>query len=271
MNYWKYEILNVAAEQSDIIIATLSELGLEGFEENDAQLIAYGKTGEIDSSAVEDFLHDQNLSFVKSVIEEQNWNAVWESNFDPVEVDDFVYIRADFHPSKPGFEQEIRITPKMSFGTGHHATTFSVMQMMRKIDCKNKSVCDYGTGTAVLAILAEKMGASSVLGIDNDDWSIENAEENLQRNHCTKIKIVKDDTIKTDQAFDIVLANINRNVLLDQMKIIASAVKKDGDVLLSGFYEEDVDVLLAAASREQLYLTDRAMRNKWVCLHLKKQ
>ena len=161
--YWRYEILNVSEEQSAVLIAALADMCMEGFEEGTDKLIAFGNANEIDNSAVEDILNEMGISFVKSVVEEQNWNAVWESNFDPVEVDRFVHIRADFHEAREGFDHEILITPKMSFGTGHHATTYSVMKKMQGIDFTNKTVCDYGTGTGVLAILAEKLGAVTIL------------------------------------------------------------------------------------------------------------
>lgn len=269
--YWRYEILNIGEEQSAVLIAALADLGMEGFEEEADKLTAFGKANEIDSSAVEDILNEMGISFVKSVVEEQNWNAVWESNFDPVEVDHFVHIRADFHEAKDGFDHEILITPKMSFGTGHHATTYSVMKKMQCLDFTGKTVCDYGTGTGVLAILAEKLGAVTILAIDNDDWSIENSIENLQRNNCKTISIQKAETIVTDKPFDIVLANINRNILLDNMQAIAHAAKENADILLSGFYEEDIPVLAEAAAKYGMHVTDQTTRNKWVCLHLKKQ
>lgn len=257
-------------ERSAILIATLSEFGLEGFEENENALTAYGKNNVIHNAVIESYLNEENITFKRSVVDEENWNAVWESNFDPVEVDDFVFIRADFHSSKKAFEHEVLITPKMSFGTGHHATTYSVMKMMKQIDFTNKTVCDYGTGTGILAILAEKLGAASVLAIDNDNWSIENAIENIEKNDCTKINIEKAEKIDSQEPFDIILANINRNVLLENMQIIAGLVKPGGDILLSGFYEEDVPVLMEPAILNSLELIESAIKNKWVCLHLKK-
>jgi ribosomal protein L11 methyltransferase len=269
--YWKYEILNVSEEQSAVLIAALTDMGLEGFEEVTDQLIAFGKVSEINHAAVEEILNNRGIPFVRSVIAEQNWNALWESNFDPVEVDQFVHIRADFHEAKQGFDYEILITPKMSFGTGHHATTYSMMKKMKGIDFAGKTVCDYGTGTGVLAILAEKLGAVSILAIDNDNWSIENSIENIQRNNCKAVSIQKAETIVTDKLFDIVLANINRNILLDNMQAIANAAKPNADILLSGFYEEDIPALAEAAAKYGMLVTDDIIRNKWVCLHLKKQ
>ncbi len=132
-----------------------------------------------------DLTSSLQLSFSKTIIEETNWNQVWESNFDPVIVDDFVAVRAHFHEPIKNVQHEIVITPKMSFGTGHHATTYMMMQQMRELDFAGKNVFDFGTGTGVLAILAEKLGAQKVIAIDNDDWSIENADENVKRNNCT--------------------------------------------------------------------------------------
>lgn len=262
--------MNADPELNAMIIAALSESGFDGFEETEDKLIAYANTKNADHVAAESLLREMNISFIRTETEEQNWNALWESNFPPIEMDDFVHIRADFHQAKKGFDHEIIITPKMSFGTGHHATTYSMIKAMRLLNFTNKSVCDYGTGTGVLAILAEKLGAAEVLAIDNDDWSIENAAENFKRNNCQRISIIKEDSINEKNKFDIVLANINRNVLLENMKNIADAVKPKGDILLSGFYTEDIPTLLECTNNCSLTLISQAVNNNWVCLHLKK-
>lgn len=268
--YRKYEIKDISAEQSALLIAMLSDLGFSGFEEGENELFAFGKASDIDNDSVKILLQEEHCSFSIVDMENQNWNAVWESNFSPVEVENFVRIRADFHESKLGFEYELLITPKMSFGTGHHATTYSVISMMRKLDFRGKSVCDYGSGTAVLAILAEKLGATDVLAIDNDDWCIENSQENIQKNSCCSIRVLKAETIGSGKLFDIILANINRNVLLEHMLVIANSSGQGANILLSGFYEEDVPVLLESASSHGLGLIEKASKNNWVCLHLRK-
>ena len=166
-------------EQQEILISQLDELSANGFEQTEDSLIAYFSENNFESYEVNRLLH--NYSFTMTTIKEQNWNQVWESNFQPVIVDDFCAIRADFHEPIQNMEHEIIITPKMSFGTGHHATTYMMIEQMAKIDFTGKTVFDFGTGTGILAILAEKLGAASVSAIDVDVWSIENAKENIEK------------------------------------------------------------------------------------------
>lgn len=206
------------------------------------------------------------LSFTKQLIPEQNWNAVWESNFQPVIIDDFVAIRADFHEPIKNVQHEIIITPKMSFGTGHHATTEMMMRQMREIDFADKTVFDFGTGTGVLAILAEKLGAAKVIAVDNDDWSIANAEENIRRNNCTEISLQKSDTVPTDTKFDIILANINKNVLVENLQALAGQLSIHGIMLLSGLLISDEPDMLAAIGMFSLILRDKSVRENWICL-----
>jgi ribosomal protein L11 methyltransferase len=208
------------------------------------------------------------LTYIASEIEKQNWNEVWESNFEPVQVEDFVGIRASFHQPIQGVEHEIVITPKMSFGTGHHATTYLVMQAMRQLDWKNKSVFDFGTGTGILAILAEKLGAESVLAIDNDDWCIENATENVVINLCSKIKIAKANSAEMGRRFDIILANINKHIILSNITYLGNSLQKGGLILLSGLLEEDEsDILIACHSAGWKHqITNK--RNGWIVIQL---
>ena len=230
----------------EILVAQLSELGFTGFEEEDSGIKAFITSpdfSEVEMKAVTDNL---KVNYSKSIIKEQNWNQLWESNFEPVVVDDFVGIRAEFHLPIKGVEHEIVITPKMSFGTGHHATTFMMIQLMREIDFKGYSVYDFGTGTGILAILAEKLGAQSVDAVDNDDWCIENATENIKRNQCSTIKLLKVDNAKNNKEYSIILANINKNIILDNLSFLAESIHKQGKILLSGLLKEDEnDILLA--------------------------
>src|SRR5918995_4444294 len=201
-NYIQIKFQNISQEQSDILIAQLTEIGFEGFEEEESRLKAFIASTNFDEKLLQNISTPQQLVFSKTIIEQTNWNRVWESNFDPVIVDDFVAVRAEFHEPIKDVEFEIVITPKMSFGTGHHATTYMMMQQMREIDFANKTVFDFGTGTGVLAILAEKLGAKTVLAIDNDTWSIENAYENIKRNNCTAIELKLADTAAMKGKFD---------------------------------------------------------------------
>ncbi|MDE3254265.1 MAG: 50S ribosomal protein L11 methyltransferase, partial [Bacteroidota bacterium] len=161
------------------LIAELSQIGFDGFEESADQLTAYIDLEHFEEKELNIILNKYDLKYSKSILNKQNWNQLWESNFEPVQVDDFVGVRADFHPPFVDVQHELIITPKMSFGTGHHATTYLVMQLMRDLDFTGARVFDFGTGTGILAILAEKLGASRVLAVDNDDWCIRNAAENI--------------------------------------------------------------------------------------------
>jgi len=267
-NYIQIEFQHLTTEQSDLLIATLSTIGFEGFEEGEKNLKAFIQATDLNEAALKEIAEKNHLSFERSVIEETNWNAVWESNFQPVVVDEFVAVRAHFHEPVKGIEHEIIITPKMSFGTGHHATTFMMMQQMREIDFKNKTVFDFGTGTGVLAILAEKLGASEVVAVDIDDWSIENAKENIERNNCKRIHIRKADSAIMHRRFDIILANINKNVILDNLSVLSKQLIPPGVVLLSGLLKEDEDDIMNAAMKQSLVLAGKALKNNWLCLQL---
>lgn len=260
------EFQNISPEQSDVLIAQLSEIGFDGFQEEEQHLKAFIPASDFDEVAVQEIATRNNVSFTQSTIEETNWNAVWESNFQPVIVDDFVGIRADFHEPIKGVAHEIVITPKMSFGTGHHATTFMMIQQMRGIDFNNKKVFDFGTGTGVLAILAEKSGAASVYAVDNDEWSILNTKENIERNNSVKIQVEKIDAVTGADKFDIILANINRNVILDNFSVLEDKLHSSGTLLLSGLLEEDEPVIVNKAAEFLLTLNKKLVRNNWVSL-----
>ncbi len=256
----------IDAEKAELLIAALSEANFEGFEEEDDTLKAFIKEEECDLEELNVIAEANDITYGMSIIEETNWNAVWESNFDPVVVDDFVAVRASFHQPIPGVEYEIVITPKMSFGTGHHATTFMMMQQMREIDFKGKRVFDFGTGTGVLAILAAKLGATDIVAIDNDDWSIENARENNVNNSTEMIKLAKADTAADQGKFDVILANINKNVILDNMAALKDQLEPGGVLLLSGLLIQDEDDIRSAAGKYGLSLVSRKEKHNWLCL-----
>ncbi|MEP6677270.1 MAG: 50S ribosomal protein L11 methyltransferase [Ferruginibacter sp.] len=240
MNYVKVTIPIKNTEHSDILIAILATEGYDGFEETDNELKAFIPEQAYDVSVLAAMILPFNITYHTELIEQQNWNAKWESSFEPVTVNDFAMVRASFHEAKTGVKHDIIITPKMSFGTGHHATTYMMIEQMGMLDLKNKSVLDFGTGTGVLAILAEKMGAASVRAIDNDDWSIENAKENIIANHCSRIQLEKAEVIPSNEQYDIILANINLNVICNNMEIISKACRNVGTtILLSGFLKSD--------------------------------
>jgi len=182
-----------------------------------------------------------------------------------VVVENFCAVRAHFHEPITNVEHEIIITPKMSFGTGHHATTYMMMQQMQHIDFKNKAVFDFGTGTGILAILAEKRGAENIAAIDMDDWSIENAKENFQRNHCSRISVSLSSILPEDK-FDVILANINRNVLLNYMEGLVKKAKPGGVVLMSGLLAADEDEITNAAEKQGLQFKKKEEKNGWISL-----
>jgi ribosomal protein L11 methyltransferase len=260
---------NISEEIKEILLATLQDTA-EGFEENDNALTAIFLTENYQEGEIAEIAGAYKVPYKKETIASQNWNALWESNFDPVIIDHFAGIRAAFHEPLKNVQHEIIITPKMSFGTGHHATTYLMMQQMGKTDFTHKSVFDFGTGTGVLAILAQKLGALSVVANDIDEWSITNARENFAHNNTQSIQLLQSGTAEMGKSFDIILANINRNVLLENMPVLSSQLKKGGQLILSGILEEDQEVISSRAEACQLSLLEKTTRNKWICLTFKK-
>lgn len=256
-------------EQQDLLIAHLAEAGYEGFEENDQELKAFIQEERFDRTLLQELAFKYQLDFSEELIPEQNWNSSWESSFQPVIVDDFVAIRAGFHEPVKGVEQEIIITPKMSFGTGHHATTSMMVQQMRDIDFKGKTVFDFGTGTGILAILAEKLGAKTITAIDNDDWSMANAAENMEKNNCRKIRLEKHDRITGEEKYDILLANINKNVILENFSALFGHLAPGGTLLLSGLLTTDEEDIIQKAGSFHLKLSARMEQNNWICLRFR--
>jgi len=280
----------VTQDQLDMLVAQLAELGFDGFNEemasagiNDGVAVlneigtgpgnckTYILATNFEEQGIEKELeiifNKHNLTYSKSIIKEENWNAIWESNFDPVRVGDFVGIRAHFHPSfTPAVQYEIKITPKMSFGTGHHATTFSVMQMMEHLNFTGKSVYDFGTGTGVLAILAEKLGANRVLAVDNDDWCIENAKENIINNDTKGIVISKVDSAYQDTQFDIILANVNRHIIEANMQELTQVAHSSSYLIISGLLIDDQKDILKLATKHGWNFVKSQPLNGWVSL-----
>jgi ribosomal protein L11 methyltransferase len=250
------------------LIALLSLMKFDGFEEHKESIVAYTDEAAFSQQEVETIINQFNLTYSTAVLPQQNWNALWESNFEPVVVDDFCAIRADFHEPFTRTKHEIVITPKMSFGTGHHATTYLMISDMREIDFRNKSVADFGTGTGVLAILAEKLGAEKVLAIDYDEWSIENTNENIIRNGCENIQVVQADNFSTNTSFDIILANINKNVILENVQGLVDGLQNGGVLLLSGLLTTDETDVVTAFHAKGLTRNYCHERNNWITISL---
>lgn len=249
------------------LIAHLSLLDIDGFEEDAEQLICYYTEGK-DEAAIEETLKRWKVHYTTSIIYATNWNAEWESSFKPVVIDDFCTIRATFHKGNFDTKHEIIITPKMSFGTGHHATTYLMIQQMEKLDFNGKSVADFGSGTGVLSILAEKLGSSYILAIDNDDWSIENAKENIDQNNCSAITLEKAHSFSPSQKFDIILANINKNTILDNFDGLVFGFNTGGRILLSGLLLEDEKDIKLFCKQNNLKHLSTVERNNWISIML---
>lgn len=257
----------VVGEQRDLLLSALAEIGFDAFEEHAHGLSAFISEAEYDAAKSEELAKVFGLSFKKMVVPEQNWNALWESSFQPVMIEDFCCVRADFHPAVSGVQHELIVTPQMSFGTGHHATTRMMLTAMKDLDFSNKTVLDFGTGTGVLAILAEKMGASEIQAIDNDPWSVANAKENTERNQARVIKVslTQLEEILPKQ-FEIVLANINRHVLLTSMQALLQSLKFGGKLVLSGILNEDEEIIETAAQAVGFQKEKILVDGNWTCI-----
>ncbi len=252
--------------QADTLIAYLSEAGFDGFEELTDSMIAYRQADGWDPAEVTIELDRQGCAYSWKVLEKTNWNQLWESNFEPVRIDDFVGIRADFHEPMRGVEYELIITPKMSFGTGHHATTRLMVQAMRSLVRPGDRILDFGCGTGVLAILAKKLGAGEVIGIDIEDWSVENARDNAWINQLEDMRFSCSDQIGDQGVFDRILANINLNVLLANMGAMRTALSPQGILVLSGILLEDLVEIERSLEKAGLQRKSHQEHKGWICL-----
>lgn len=253
----------------EILIAELAEAGYDSFEEEGKHLVAYCAEDAFDEANVCDIATQYSIEYSIQYIEEQNWNAVWEQDFKPVIVEDFCAIRADFHEIPVNVAHDIIITPKMSFGTGHHATTRLMIKQMKDMDINNRSVLDFGTGTGVLAILAARLGATSITAIDNDEWSYENTIENIGRNDVNNIKVAKGSLdIVAQEHYDIILANINRHILLEYMQDMYDLLNDNGVIVMSGILAEDKSVVLKKACDAGFKGDKTTAEDNWISIML---
>jgi ribosomal protein L11 methyltransferase len=271
MQYIKVTFSIISQDMSDILMAKLSDAGFNGFEEADNKLLAYIDATEFHEDKMKERTGISSEYYEIEIVPSQNWNALWESNFEPVVVDGLCTIRAHFHDIKVATRYDIVITPKMSFGTGHHATTQLMIMMMSNLDLHEKSVLDFGTGTGVLAILAEKLGASEVLAIDNDEWSVENAVENIGRNQCEKINVQLGSLeVFSPVHSDVILANINRHILLSHMQQLYQRLNNHGIILMSGLLTEDKDAIMKRAADVGFHLVKVNDQSNWIALLFEK-
>ena len=276
MEYSEIDIrLNKLEPYAEILIAKLDEINFESYSEDEYGVKGYVQTQKLDLDALEEIIstvaEHTPVSYKVKKLKQQNWNAIWESSYSPVFINDDCVIRAHFHKSFPKIKYDLIITPKMSFGTGHHQTTLLMMNEMFNLDFNDKSVLDIGTGTGVLAILASKLGATSLLAIDIEEWAFNNSKENSKLNKVSNIDFIHGDArnIKNTK-FDFILANINRNVILHDIEIYVNCIKDTGNILLSGFLKEDITLILDRTKAFNLELVDLKNIDKWQMLRLKK-
>lgn len=273
MSYLQFTFNITNQEASDILIARLTEFGFEGFQEESTVLYAYIKKDHYHPDSFKDFFDSLSIQYQQNELPDTNWNIEWESNFHPIEVQYhhqdtvFVNLRADFHPAHSSAAYDIVINPKMSFGTGHHATTYLMIEKMAELELRDNIVIDFGTGTGVLAILAEKLGAKKVLAIDNDEWSIENATQNIQRNKCSKIIIQQNDHCDCkEEKPSVIFANINLNVIKDNILSIKNSLISKGIVLFSGILKEDFEEMNQLLSAHSFNIIEHREKSSWILI-----
>lgn len=258
----------------EILIAELSQLNYDSFQELEEELQAFVKVELFDEtnliSIIERYGIYHEIKIEKP--DDINWNEQWEKNFDPVFIDDKVQIRAIFHKPQANYDYDVVINPKMAFGTGHHETTHLIVAEQLTMDHKDKCILDVGTGTGLLAIMAYKLGAKSITATDIDDWCINNSRENLELNSVKNFEILQGtiDKLTLSGPYDIIYANINKNVLMDEISFYSSLIRDKGILVLSGFYSEDIDDLKEKAVQNNLNLLHTNTRNNWAMMCLNK-
>jgi len=262
---------NASSELNEILIARLAEAGYESFVDADNGFKAYIQKSLFNQQFVDILVLEGHKCSVCEM-EDKNWNEEWERNFEPVLIGNACYIRAPFHPERMDVKYTINIEPKMSFGTGHHETTSLMVEAVLECQMQSKRVLDMGCGTGVLAILATKLGAKNILAIDIDEWAYRNTLENITLNQCNQIEVqLGDIDLLSGKKFDIILANINRNILLKQIPAYSQCLEKGGQLLLSGIYTEDQDIIEGQAMLHQFKLKQSKVKNRWMMLKFEKE
>lgn len=276
MNYLEFKfIIDPVQPASEILIAELGQIGFESFVENDNGILAYIPKQDFEEDSLSDIQILQSdefdVTYTSKEIEQVNWNEEWEKNFHPIVVDDICSVRAPFHPEVDA-KYDIVIEPKMSFGTGHHATTHMMIQFLLKHDFEGERVLDMGCGTGVLAIVAEKRGAAAVDAIDIDNWCYLNTQENVERNSCHNITAYEGTAeLLRDKTYDTIIANINRNILLEDMQTYSKCLETGGELYLSGFYEADIPAIREECQKHGLRYSEFLEREGWVALRFLKR
>jgi ribosomal protein L11 methyltransferase len=255
---------------AEILIAQLGEKAFESFIETETGIVAYVQKDLCTEDILDDIQilesNEFQISYTIEEIEQVNWNEEWEKNFEPIDVDGTCHVRAPFHPITNA-EFDIVIEPKMSFGTGHHETTHMMIQHLLAMNVEGLKTLDMGCGTAILAILAEMKGAHPIDAIDIDNWCYLNSIENAERNNCSQITVYEGDaSLLANKKYDLIIANINRNILLNDMQAYTNCLQSGGVILFSGFYTEDIPVIDASCSANGLKFDSKLERNNWVSL-----
>jgi ribosomal protein L11 methyltransferase len=263
-------------EFSEILMTEIAEVGFDTFMETDNGFEAFAEGDSFDVPLLEEvknkYAHVNPLLFYQDKIQKKNWNEEWEKNLEPIIVEDKCLVRAEFHKIEKKYPYEIIITPKMSFGTGHHQTTYLMLKAQMQIDHKSKRVMDAGCGTAILSIMASKLGAKEVEAFDIDEWSVINGKENIENNQCTNIHLQqgKISELSWNGKFELILANINKNILLAEMKEYSAYLERGGLLLLSGFYSNDIVDLEKVAEQHNLQIKKTDEKELWATLLLEK-
>lgn len=270
MNTIAITFQNISTVKSEVLIAMLQNTAFNGIEEHDNMLCIYYNEKNFDLIAIQEITTQLGLTFEIKTIEEQNWNETWEKSFEPICIENKVAVRADFHKPYTHCEYEIIITPKMSFGTGHHPTTRLILALMYDMSFYNTSVLDFGCGTGVLSIFAEKKGATQLDAIDNDKWSIENTQENILKNNCQYISVSDQDITTLNGRYDYILANINLHILISYAHTLYELLKSEGIIILSGVLISDEIKILDVYLKNGFVLKKKQKENEWIALCLQK-
>ena len=263
------DVSGIGLDVQDMMIAQLNDSGFDSFEQKENVIHAFTRNTKL---SIDEFLQLSNsLSFSFNIIdfkilEDKNWNDVWESDFNPVLINN-CYIRAPFHDVIKNIKYDILISPNMSFGTGHHETTYLMISNLLQINCVNKNVLDVGSGTGVLSILSEKKGASNIYSLDIDSYAYRNTLDNIKLNNCHNISTYNSDIygLSSNQKFDILLANINKNILISQLSQYISVMSQDAIIMISGFFDSDFESIHLLALKYKLTLKHDVTKNKWKC------
>ncbi|GAA3980180.1 50S ribosomal protein L11 methyltransferase [Pedobacter ginsengiterrae] len=279
MQYIKaiFKFKSIEEYQQDLLISDLADTGFDTFEDSENGFTAFVIKENFNEQdligLLANYAEDFTAEYILEDVADENWNAEWEKNFNPLIIDDVCYVRATFHEPQPSYPYEIVIDPKMAFGTGHHQTTTMVMQYILAADVKDKDILDMGCGTGILAILAAKLGAKTLMAIDYDDICYESTLENAALNNVENLEaLCGSKEVIPNEEYDIILANINRNILLDQIGRYAEVLKAEGKIFFSGFYlDPDLSMITAECAKYGIKYIDHKQNGDWVAAQFEKK